>query len=181
MSVLRTNVYANTDTPLWVENSGGPGGSLTMVNTQSISSGAKSITNGASVKFFNIVVPPAYQGKACSIVFNGALTITALASGTYASVQVGILCEFVSPTSGTTLISAAQNTATATNIGAGVNLVVSTSLVVVPKVGSTYAGIYVQNQSGVNISACTLSPSSFSIQVIDDTPVFDQAVLTSVP
>jgi hypothetical protein len=170
-------VYANNDVPLWVENTGGADGSLSLVVAQTlVSSGAKAITNNATIKFFNIIVPPEYQGKACAINFTGSLSNTTLASGTYVNVNVGVLCEFVAP-NGTTYISSATQTASSNTNAA---LSVSTSLVVVPKVGSTYVGVYVQNLSGVNIISTTMNVGSFSINVIDATPTYTQGLITTI-
>ena len=89
---------------------------------------------------------------------------------------MGLLWEFVAP-NGITYVSAATQSATTTT---NASLSVSTSLVVVPKEGSTYVGVYVQNVSGVNIISTTMSASSFSINVIDATPEYNQGLLTNI-
>lgn len=174
MSVLRTGVYANPDTPLW-EDAGG----LVRMTSASITA----LSDGplgalGSQKFYDVVPPPEFVGKVCRISVSARIVGIAVETGTYACVMAGLQGYSVPPGgSSPTLITYGLQTLTTNNTANG-DLWFSSSIDIVPTGDADLIGFYVYNRSGagVVIASIEVQVLSCSISLIDTTPIYTQDI-----
>jgi len=170
MSVLRTGVYANNDTPIW-EDAGG-GVALTNGNVGGVSN---LIPNGENRKFYDIVPPASFVGKACRITFSGTLTGLTMETGTTAQLLVGLVGIYNDPNGGTATTQSLQSL-TAFNTALG-PLSFNVSMVIVPSGDADYIGVYIYNFSGVGVASVEMMANAGSIELIDAAPVYTQSIV----
>ena len=172
MSVLRTGVYANPDTQIWES----AGGNAVMNSAGFTATSDGPIANLSSLKYYAIVVPAAYVGKTCRISISARIVTATPNSGTYASVMAGLQGNSVPPGgSSPTLITYGLQTMTTNNYNNG-DMWFSSSIVIVPTGDQDDIGIYVYNRSGITLAVVEMQCTGVSIELIDTTPTYSNAI-----
>jgi len=173
MSVLRNNVYANDDTPLWATTGGGGGGgavSILQDSPTAITSNSWNIASGSTQIFFSIDVPADWVGKAVLYSFSGIIDPISMASGTTYHLAPTMYCQQETYN----VYAASHLYDTITSIGAEFSL----TMVAVP-ISTNTCRVAVRNFSGVGAVGLAIICYNASATLLDPAPTITNIVSTA--
>jgi hypothetical protein len=179
MSVLRTGVYANNDTPIWQRDIVDVPGDAFVYATANNYTLSKTLGIAAQtrIKFFKVNVPSIYYGKACRFTASLNCGQISQSTGSFANITAELFVRSINNAGGEYPEQCYSSGTSALVSGGFMGMTLS---VVLTPVDDAFNGIYLSNTSNDAITSVTCSLNNFSIEVIENSLVEDNGIIVAV-